>query len=460
MTVSTAPICVEASEKKGHNIFHVNIWRFVLIFVTFSAISWYVTGEPRYQAFNWYVTLIWSLNVPLAIISFLGIITFKRYHVVPSRFSGTINEKVIFIVPSIAKLNVIPALRRVIDSIIEFAPLNLENFRIDIVVDEGSEGIFLLQEAYKSNSLVRILIVPYDYSTTNGTKYKARANEYAMMTRTIEGENCKNTWIYHLDDDTSIKNDTISSIAEFISEKGDELYLAQGVLTFPYERSNSSICKFADSIRPIDDLSKFYFFTGNGTPKMGLHGEHLLIRSDIEEMIGWDFGRRVKVEDAYFALFFAKKYPGKSGFLKGSTYGSSPSNVLDLIKQRRRWSSGLIHLISDKSIHFRDKKILSYAVFIWMTGFVQNVWTIILIGLLIDQNTAPVYKGVILLWSFNMAFQIWCYMEGVKINLSVSEKKGGIKKYFYMAIAIPGVYLISIVESISCTGHIHSGLWM
>ncbi|MHB8362464.1 MAG: glycosyltransferase family 2 protein [Patescibacteria group bacterium] len=447
--MSTVPIYIGESGTKRRSVFNVNIWRFVLVFTILGLISWYITGGSRYQALNWYVTLIWSLNVPLAVISFLGIVALKRYKVNPSRFSGTIDKKVIFIVPSVARLSVIPALKRVIDSIIEFAPLNLENFRIDIVVDEGSEGISILQEIYGSSDLVRILVVPHGYSTTNGTKYKARANEYAMGIRASDGENCENTWVYHLDDDTSVRYDTIASIAEFISKKGNELYLAQGVLTFPYERSDSAISRFADSIRPIDDLSKFYFFTGGGTPRMGLHGEHLLIRGDIEETIGWDFGSRVKVEDAYFALFFAKKYPGKSGFLNSATYGSSPSSVRDLVKQRRRWSSGLIHLISDKSIHLRDKKVLSYAVFIWLVGFAQNVWVVILVGLLIGQNTAPIFRGVVLLWSFNMAFQMWSYMEGVKINLGVSEKGGVIRKYLHMAMAIPGVFLIPVIESIA-----------
>ncbi len=447
--MSTVPIYIGESGRRKRSIFNVNIWRFLLVFTILGAISWYITGGSRYQALNWYVTLIWSLNVPLAVISFLGIVALKRYKVVPSRFCETINNQVIFIVPSVARSNVIPALKRVIDSVLEFAPFNMVNFRIDVVVDEGSEGISILQKIYGSSNLVRILVVPHDYSTPNGTKYKARANQYAMMVRAIDGENCANTWVYHLDDDTSVRSDTISSIAEFISKKGNEFYLAQGVLTFPYERSNSAISRFADSIRPIDDLSKFYFFTGGGTPRMGLHGEHLLLRSDIEETIGWDFGKKVKVEDAYFALFFAKKYPGKSGFLNSATYGSSPSSVKDLIKQRRRWSSGLIHLISDKSIHLRDKKVLSYAVFIWLVGFAQNVWVVILIGLLIGQDTAPVFKGIVLLWSFNMAFQIWSYMEGVKINLGVSEKGGTLKKYLHMAVAIPGVFLIPVVESIT-----------
>lgn len=447
-TVSTVPVYI-GSTKKAKNLFSVNVFRFILVFIVLGSISWYITGVSKYQDLNWYVTLLWSLNVPLAVISLLGIATLKKDSIVSSVFYGVIDKKVVFVVPSIARLNVIPALGRVIDSIIEFAPFNLANFRIDVVVDEGSEGISLLQKVYGSNDLVRILIVPYDYSTLNGTKYKARANEYAMRMRAIDGENYENTWVYHLDDDTSVRSDTIASIAEFISTKGSELYLAQGVLTFPYERSRSFVSKFADSIRPIHDLSTFYFFTGGGTPRMGLHGEHLLVRSDIEEKIGWDFGKRVKVEDAYFALFFAKKYPGKSGFLNSATYGSSPSSVRDLVKQRRRWSSGLIHLISDKSIHLRDKKVLSYAVFIWLVGFAQNVWVVILVGLLIGQNTTPVFRGIVLLWSFNMAFQMWSYMEGVKINLGVSEKGGVIRKYFHMAMAIPGVFLIPVVESIA-----------
>ncbi len=436
----------EYSSKKA-NIFRVSITKFIILFIILGIISWEITGASRDQGINIYVTLIWSLNVPLAIVCFLGILNSKRKNIQPSIFKDKIDEKVIIVIPSIARLDVLPALYRVIDSVKSYAPSNLNNFRIDVVVDEGSDGISLLKEQYGSDLDIQILVVPEDYRLPNGTKYKARAAAYALSIRSEQGDNTKEQWIYHLDDDTSIRGDTISAIAEFIRNKGDKLYLAQGVLTFPYERSRSHISKFADSIRPIDDISKFFIFTGRGNPKMGLHGEHLLIRADIEEEIGWDFGKSVKVEDAYFAMFFSIKYPEKSGFLNGATYGSSPSSVKDLLKQRRRWASGLISLMLDNSIALKNKWILSYAVIIWMIGFIQNVWIVILVAILLGENTAPMSKWIILLWTFNIAYQMWSYMEGSKINLYVSDNKNYVHIIFMTIISIPGIFFISLVES-------------
>jgi len=47
-------------------------------------------------------------------------------------------------------------------------------------------------------------------------------------------ENTSSTYVYHLDDDTSMGVDTVASIAEFIAgNRNGEHLLAQGVLAFP-----------------------------------------------------------------------------------------------------------------------------------------------------------------------------------------------------------------------------------
>ncbi len=251
------------------------------------------------------------------------------------RFEGRVSKLVVFTIPSVGSMDVLPALSRVIQSILTFAPLHLDRFRIDVVVDEGSEGIPTLLRTFGGDS-INLVTVPSGFRCRNGgAKNKARALEYARIVREREGGLARDdVFIYHLDDDTAVGGaDTIKSIAQFISEDdGVSYHLAQGVLSFPYDLSKSWIARVADSIRPSDDLTRFHFFTGIlGRPLAGLHGEHLLVRSSVENRIGWDFGVN-RLEDSYFGLVFSQLYPGKSKFLNSFVYGGLASNDLRLHK--------------------------------------------------------------------------------------------------------------------------------
>jgi egghead protein (zeste-white 4 protein) len=257
-------------------------------------------------------------------------------------------------------------------------------------------------------------------------------------------------FVYHLDDDTGVGPDTIASIAEFIARDNGQYHLAQGVLTFPYQYSPALFPRLADSVRPSDDLMRFFFFTTvKGMPLTGLHGEHLLIRASVENEIGWDYGPNVKVEDAYFALYFADKYPGKSTFLNSCSYGASPHSIKDMIAQRRRWCSGLIGLVLDRKVPRRTKLIISCFVTVWSTGPVQHVGLMLFLAFLLGMpNTSPVLRGVIAIWCFNFAYYLWTYLEGLQINLSVSSPRiSWPVRLFYSIITVPLIIAFSAVEA-------------
>jgi cellulose synthase/poly-beta-1,6-N-acetylglucosamine synthase-like glycosyltransferase len=243
----------------------------------------------------------------------------------------------------------------------------LSSYRIEVVIDEGDEDVCATVQALKDwlggTELVQLLVVPGDYHTPRGARYKTRANHYALEHRRARGENTSSTYVYHLDDDTSMGVDTVASIAEFIAgNRNGEHLLAQGVLAFPNELSPSWLSNMADSIRPADDLTRFNLFTETfGVPLGGLHGEHLLVRADIEDDIGWDYPDTV-IEDALFALHFATRYPGRSTTLNSFSYGASPATITDLVKQRRRWSEGLLKLIFKRDIPLLSRLPLMYCV--------------------------------------------------------------------------------------------------
>ncbi len=417
---------------------------FAVVFVCLAILAWLLNVMTAATSVNYYVTVIWAVYLPIALTGLIGVVSVRRFK--PSTFQGTVDNLVIFALPTVARSDVMPALDRVIAWILAFAPANLTNARLDIVIDEGAEGTDHLMRLAQDEPRLRIIIVPTAYRPRNGTLYKARAAQYLTELRTSEGESRDDVFVYHLDDDSGPGCDTIASIAEFIAQDTGEIHAAQGVLVFPRELAPNRFCWLADAVRPGDDLGRFHFFTGLlGRPLAGFHGEHLLIRASIEAEIGWDFGRLVKVEDAYFALTFAQRYPNRSTFLNSASYGAPPVTIPDLITQRRRWAAGLFGLAFDRRLSAVTRFPLLWAMANWGSGLFQHPALVVLAAFLLGNgNTSPIFRAVALIWAFNLAFVLWMYFAGLSLNLATSRDRRG---YGANAIAIVALLLaFSTVE--------------
>ena len=342
-----------------------------------------------------------------------------------------------------------PALQRVLMSLLLNLPRHFERFRIDVITERSVDPEPLanwLDALGETGIPVRILNVPQDYETPNGARFKTRANQYAMEARRAAQENSSEVFVYHLDDDTHIGKDTAASLAEFIELDGDRFLLAQGVLAFPHNLTPSRFCRLADAIRPADDLTRFAFFTGAlGTPLGGLHGEHLVVRADIEDEIGWDFPNTV-IEDAYFAIQFSIRYPRRSTMLNSYSYGASPATITDLVRQRRRWIEGLLRLAFNRKLPLVPKIPLLYSIFTWTLAPFQFVGLALILSYSIGiDNTSPISPWFLPLWSITLAGIFWFYIEGLKVNLSASDRP---RSCVLQAIVIvPAVYFITAVET-------------
>ena len=352
--------------------------------------------------------------------------------------------------PTLLAKGNLPAMERVLLSLLLNLPEHFNRFHVDIIT-EGDVDQQPLEDWVESFGRladpIRIVNVPAEYTTPLGARFKTRANQYAMEARRKSGENTEDCYVYHLDDDTHIGKDTAASLAEFIELDGDRFYLAQGILTFPHELTLSRFCRLADSIRPADDLTRFAFFTGVlGTPLGGLHGEHLVIRADIEDEIGWDFPDTV-IEDAYFAIQFAQKYPKRSTTLNSYSYGASPASARDLLRQRRRWIEGLLHLAFNRRLPLLPKLPLLYSIFTWSLAPLQFVGLALLISYATGlDNTSPISPLFLPLWSISLAGVFWFYLEGLKINLSASDRP---RPHLMLSlIIVPAIYAITMIETL------------
>lgn len=417
----------------------VSLWLLAAVF--FSVLSFVILHVSNtWNIFTIYATLSWSFGMPIIIMSFIGALRSRSLKI--SNFKGRVSNLVIFEIPTIGNNDVIPALSRVIDSILKYAPNNLDRWRIDVVTEEWAEALDDIREKYASCPNFNLVVVPRDYQTQNHSLNKSRALQYATEYHISRGENTSDIWLFHLDDDASVGQDTVAAIAEHIKFKGHKYYIAQGVLAFPHHLSKSVIAKFADSMRPTDDLTRFYFFTALlKTPLVGLHGENLLVRSDVEASIGWDSGNRPISDDSCFGLRFSEKYPGKSSFLPAFTYGASPSTVKDMLRQRRRWLVDLTNLGVYGPLPWRYRLLLIYSVIFWSSMATQNIMLVILIleGLHLigfELITPP----MAVMWAFTFSFWIWFYWNGLHINSTVSEDK--IPFWKKAALMVPLFFLV------------------
>lgn len=457
----------------------VNFLVFITLFVCILVVFTRVTSDER-TPLNYFLSVVWSVYAPLIVIGLIGAMSLRRQRrrgrksvlddsnegpltsatevslrrrrnkPLRSEYKGRSSRLLVVTVPTLLAHGNLPALERVLHSLLLNLPEYFDRFHVDVIT-EGDVDMRSLQDwierCGRMAEPIRIVNVPSDYSTPLGARFKTRANQFGMEVRREAGENTEECYVYHLDDDTHIGRDTAASLAEFIELDGDHFLLAQGILTFPHELTPSKFCRLADSIRPADDVTRFAFFTGvMGTPLGGLHGEHLVIRADIEDEIGWDFPDTV-IEDAYFAIQFATKYPKRSTTLNSYSYGASPASARDLLRQRRRWMEGLLHLAFNRRLPLLRKLPLLYSIFTWTLAPFQFVGLALLISYLSGiGNTSPVSPVFLPLWALSLAGVFWFYLEGLKVNLSASDRPR--PHLFLSLVIIPGIYLITFIETI------------
>ncbi len=430
-------------------------WPLVVPFlIVLLVVGWF--AEPHAGLLGWPLTILWTWPIVNTLIGIRGI--FRTRRVLKrsrARWRGndvTICEDfLLVVVPTIGRHDTYPALKRSVLSFIRHLPLCFPEMRVDIVIEEGCEAADRINNLAARSELIRVVAVPRYYRTPGGTKFKARANHFSHELRIYEREARDDVWVLHMDDDTGVGPDTAIAMARFIEEQYQAgpgaKHMAQGILTYPRELAINRLTWLADAVRPADDVARFSAWTGSGTPRAGLHGELLLLRASVEATIGWDFGPRSIVEDAQFALLFCRRYQGRSAWFAGRCYGASPASIRDFIRQRERWSWGLVGLAFNRSLSLRSRTYIGYSVVSWVLGPLQHIAVVLAVGLLLaDPNTSPESLFVIPLWVLNVAFTVWMYWEGLRLNAGVSAR--GQRRWWEPPVTIALIPFFAMLEGI------------
>jgi egghead protein (zeste-white 4 protein) len=282
-------------------------------------------------------------------------------------------------------------------------------------------------------------VVPTEYATKNGAKYKARALHYAAEQRKPDAKK----WVLHMDEESVLSRFAVYGVHEFI-QRGGMLRIGQGEIKYnSYRYGSNPIITAVDAVRTGDDLGRFRLqYQLLKKPIFGMHGSFFIVHSAVEKAIGFDLGGKGSItEDAYFALIAASRGV-KFEWVDGYVQEQSPFNLRDLLKQRRRWIAGLRLLVLDRTIPFGQRWVMLASIvlchFAWLSPIV-TIWNALSGGAYVPEQvgvTAALMSGIVY-----AVYLLGAYRNVVGINMPFTEQ---LKVWIITGALVP---ISSVIEA-------------
>jgi egghead protein (zeste-white 4 protein) len=312
------------------------------------------------------ISSFWFSTIPVAFLTLTRLLRNRRIFVETDLRRIHNDPEIIFQITTRSATRT-PVVIRGVESIIEScSKVNLDSYEISVVTDDEKDKSTL------SNHKCEVIVVEKEYST-NAIK-KGRALQYAVEFRRKCAKNSLKQWVFHMDDESCVTTQTVLSLLKFIRSAGPAV-VSEGPIFYPlkFEFANP-LTAIAESIRPFtcyDCVSQM-----TNPPPLHMHGSNLLVRSDIEDMIGWNFGPTL-AEDQLFGYKVYEKYGPKSlGWHGGILLEQPPLNIKDHFMQRRRWVIGSLQNMNKFPMIHKFKVMFKLSTY--FLGFISGIVSIFL----------------------------------------------------------------------------------
>jgi beta-1,4-mannosyltransferase len=219
-------------------------------------------------------------------------------------------------------------------------------------------------------------VVPADFRTPHGALFKARALQYAVGAVSV----AHNAWILHCDEETQLTLSGLTGCLQFMQQEietvkqGGYPAVGQGAILYHRDFWLRPFLTLADSMRTALDFGYFRVQCHVWhRPLFGLHGSFILVRQDIERAVDFDFDRyRSITEDAYWALRLVERGIGLK-WVQGFLSEQATFSVQDFLRQRKRWFTGLWHVLAGEGVRWRTKLVLRASVVSWACGLLGTL---------------------------------------------------------------------------------------
>lgn len=383
-----------------------------------------------------YIKIVWLFYFPLALMIFITLLKYKKPKLPEFEIADLKTaDHFVLIFQITSKGTNANAIKKSIKSIHDSCNGILKNYRIDVVVEP---------EASISGN-ANIITVPKEFKTENGTLHKARANQYALLSRKGKGENTPYYWIYHMDEESVLTKQCLFGLLEFVikSKKIGKL-IGQGEIIYPHYFGKNLLTSLCDGMRSALCLGMCRRFMNSESPFM-FHGSHIIIRADIEDKVQWDFGTASLTEDILFCHKAYKIFGAIFGWCNGILEEQSPFSIKDFFKQRRRWFIGTCQCVKSPLLPIKSKIFLMYILLTLTTGLLAIIATIIDI---IFPTPKPMWIQIPTLFDMFVLFSL--YQIGLIRNIKPLDltKIRKIKYHFLAFILMPLLGLLEILTAV------------
>ncbi len=351
-----------------------------------------------------YLWLLWLPSAPIMIYFFLRALqNHKAYEQKTFSYQPEAAPKIVF---QFCSRNAPPIVFEAIKCVHEACrPLGYENYQVDLVTDTK------ITKKVAKKVKARNLAVPSGYQTKPPVNYKARALQYAVEQRKKQRLANAQTWIYLLDEESMVTEQTIRALLHYISNK-DAKPIAEGGIKYPNNFRNNILCSIAETLRTYVCYECVTQMTSGKMPTH-MHGSNMLVRSDVEAAVGWAHKKVDASEDQRFGWEATLKLgKGIFGWHGGTIEEQPPRTIRDLLQQRQRWFVGNLHNLQTAKIPVRKKIIISLRWIAWWAGFPAGLASFAV--LLIPQNIPDVLQIFLL---FNAFTWLIGYQVGLRLNL-------------------------------------------
>jgi egghead protein (zeste-white 4 protein) len=291
-----------------------------------------------------------------------------------------------------------------------------------------------------ADGLARLILVPENYHLASGTRYKARALNYALTVSTATDDD----WVIHLDEETCFDEDTVQAIAQFVAEESakplEHRAIGQGVVLYGRGPIINWVTTLADSLRVGDDYGRFRLQYEHGRADFGLHGSFIVINNGVERTVGFDHGFVGSItEDAYFALL-QQKAGRRFRFIHAYMYEKSPFSLRDFVLQRRRWFGGLWLCARDNNIPLKGRAVLLTFMGMWSTCWltIGRVY----LNIFLPTGTPP---WLAVVGGISFSYYVLLYLIGFVVTFA--KQIPGPKFFFLLVAQLLCIPIFSVLEA-------------